>query len=124
MRRSTGPDLDTVMLVRDRDGYHCVRCNAPIQGDRGVGWVLHHRRPRAMGGTRRDDANSPANLLSLCAPCHDHVESNRNESRTAGWLVPLMWDPAATAVLVEQGARWVYLDAEGAYVDAPAEVTA
>ena len=120
----TGPDLATVMTVLQRDGYHCVRCNAPIQGDRGVGWVLHHRRPRAMGGTRRDDANSPANLLSLCAPCHDWIESNRNESRAAGWLVPLMWDPATVPVVVAQGTRRVHLDAEGGYVDVPAEVTA
>lgn len=119
MPRSTGPDLDTVMAVLHRDGYRCVLDGAAIRGDRGVQWVLHHRRPRAMGGTRRRDANSPANLLSLCAACHGYVESNRAEALSNGWIVLQTQDPAVVAVLVAERSRWVYLTADGGYADDP-----
>jgi len=100
------------MAVLDRDGYRCVRCSAPIVGDRGDTWVLHHRRPRGMGGTTRADANSPANLLSLCAGCHGYVESERYESYTQGWLVHMHHDPAAVPVLHDMDG-WVLLDDDG-----------
>lgn len=119
MRRNTGPDRDTVMLVLDRDGYRCVRDGVPIEGERGTDWVLHHRRPRAMGGTRREDVNSPANLLSLCAPCHAFVESFRSAALSRGWIVLQHEDPAAVAVLVAHGSRWAYLGHDGAYHDSP-----
>lgn len=114
-----GPDLAAVMAVLQRDGYRCCRCSAPINGDRGVHWVLHHRRPRAMGGTRRAESNQPQNLLALCTGCHVHVESHRSESLAKGWLVLQREDPATVAVLVEHGSRWVYLTEDGTYADDP-----
>lgn len=124
--RSTGPDRATVMLVLNRDGYRCIRCSVPIEGERGSDWSLQHRRPRGLGGTRRLDANSPSNLISLCGSattgCHGHVESYRAEAYTAGWLVSIHADPANVPVLVDHGSRWVYLDSEGSYADQPAAV--
>lgn len=117
--RDTGPDLKTVLDVLARDGHACVRDGVPIRGDRGRDWVLHHRRPRAMGGSRDSVTNSPVNLLSLCAACHLHVESHRAEALEFGWLVPQAGDPARIAVLVGHGSRWRYLDHEGAYWDGP-----
>ena len=110
--RNTGPDMDTVMAVLHRDGYRCIRDGVPIQGERGLDWVLHHRRPRAMGGTRRADANSPANLVSLCAPCHGHIESHREEATARGFNVPQGVDPRYVPInLATYG--WVLLDDEG-----------
>lgn len=117
--RDTGPDMETVMLVLNRDGYRCIRDGVPIEGDRGIDWVLHHRRARAMGGSRRPDTNSPVNLLSLCAPCHGFVESYRAEAYVKGWLVHTHHDPARVPVLVDHGSRWVYLDVAGSCSDNP-----
>ena len=118
-KKDTGPDWDTVMAVLARDGFRCVRDGAPIQGERGVHWVVHHRRPRQMGGTRRADANSPANLLSLCSRCHEFVESERAEAYVNGWLVHTHHDPAKVPCLVEHGSRWVHLTDDGRYADGP-----
>lgn len=119
----SGPNRATVMAVLDRDGYRCVRCGAPIEGERGRDWSLQHRRPRGMGGTRRTDANSPANLIALCGSavtgCHGHVESHRAEAVTNGWLVPQCFTPATSPVLVDHGSRWVYLTDDGQYEDHP-----
>lgn len=76
----TGPDMATRELVRARD-VSCVICDDE-------GEQIHHRRPRAAGGTRRKDVNLPSNLVLLCSPCHLAVERNRNDSRDNGWLIP------------------------------------
>ena len=93
-RRSTGPSPAVRQLVWERDGGCCVRCG--IYG--GVHTFpphqLHHRRPRGMGGTSRDDTNSPANLVLLCAQCHEWVESWRTRALCAGQLVSQGVDPA------------------------------
>ena len=81
--RQTGPTPQVRQEVYGRDRGACVRCasaDGPFQ--------VHHRRPRAAGGTRRLDANSPANLVLLCEPCHRHVESHRTEALAAGLLLP------------------------------------
>lgn len=119
----SGPALETVMAVLDRDGYRCVRCGQPIQGERGRDWSMQHRRPRGMGGTKRFDANSPVNLIPLCGSattlCHGHVESYRAEAYTNGWLVSIHANPAEVACLVAQQSRWVYLTEDGQYEDHP-----
>lgn len=117
--RDTGPDLKTVLDVLARDRHMCVRDSVPIRGDRGTDWVIHHRRPRAMGGSRLPDTNEPQNLLSLCAACHEYVESHRAEALDNGWLVPQSGNPSLVSVLVEHGRRWVFLDPLGYYVDSP-----
>lgn len=121
--RYTGPDLGTVLKVLDRDGHACVRDGAAIRGDRGKDWVIHHRRPRGIGGSRREDTNLPSNLLSLCAPCHDYIESHRAEALENGWLLHQGVDPPSVAVLVAHGSRWVYLNDEAEYADNPVGVS-
>jgi hypothetical protein len=84
------------------------------------GWVaphsIHHRQPRQMGGTRRPEINSPANLLLICddgteRSCHRHVEANRARARENGWLVRAGADPAEVPVLLEGGDRYLLTDA-------------
>lgn len=116
---ATGPTPDTVALVLARDGRRCVACSSPVGPRRGVDHHIHHRRPRAAGGTRRHDTNQPQNLLLLCAPCHADVESRRADAVSSGWLVSQYADPALVPVLVDRGSRWVYLTADGEYADEP-----
>lgn len=60
---------------------------------------LHHRRPRGMGGSGRDDTNTAANALAACRACHMWVESNREWAIENGFLlgqrsstdVPVWW---------------------------------
>ena len=115
---ATGPDDATVAVVLVRHYGKCARCDDLIRGERGLDWVVHHRRARGAGGSRREDTNSPANLVPLCGPgvdndCHGHVESHRAEALTFGWLVPQGADPATVPVLIEHGARRVLLDHDG-----------
>lgn len=83
----SGPTEQVRETVINRAGQHCELCNRPISGPASV----HHRRPRRMGGTRRADTNSPANLLLLCGSgttgCHGWVESHRRDSLDAGVIL-------------------------------------
>lgn len=91
--RRTGPS----QAVRDgiylRDGFRCVICQDSdfLQ--------IHHRRPRGMGGTRRESTNGPAGLVLLCERCHAAVESQRDLARQRGFLVPQHTEPADVALI-------------------------
>jgi 5-methylcytosine-specific restriction protein A len=104
--RATGPTAKVRALVYERDGYSCRRC-----GDVDGPYALHHRRPRAAGGSRREDTNLPSNLLLLCEQCHLDVESKRDVSRAFGFLVRQGDDPATVPVRTVNG--WVLLHADG-----------
>lgn len=103
-RRGTGPSTRTKQLVADRAGYCCEVCGLALHD--GLGWreahSFHHRRPRAMGGTRDKVANSPANLLLLCGSgitgCHGRIERERSTAFIYGWLVRQGDDPAQAPV--------------------------
>lgn len=71
-----------------------------------------------MGGTDRPDTNLPSNLLLLCPPCHEAIESRRGEALAAGWLVPQNGDPEETAVVLF-GDRIRYLTATCEYSPHP-----
>jgi 5-methylcytosine-specific restriction protein A len=83
----TGPSPAVRRSVHERDSG-CVVCGTYD------GLQVHHRRPRAAGGTRRSDANSPANLLLLCLSCHARVESYREWAREVGLLLMQTQTPA------------------------------
>lgn len=119
--RNTGPRRDVVDAVLERAQYSCEIASCHIGDRRGIDYHLHHRRPRRMGGDRRPDTNSPSNLLVLCPPHHEEIESRRAEAYAVGWLLRQNDNPAAVAVLVQRD-RWVYLTADGRYGDAPPEV--
>lgn len=121
---ATGPDRATVALVLERDGWSCTRCGGPTSGERGRGWSIQHRRPRGMGGTRRVDANSPANLLTVCGSgttgCHGVMETDRHVALEHGWLIPQTADPLREPVVLGSG-RIVWLTADGQYAAEPPE---
>ena len=85
MSRKTGPSEAQADLVSSRaDGC----CEAMFVDDcNGRAEQMHHRRPRGAGGTKRKDANSPANLLFVCLPCHNSIESFRGVARERGFLI-------------------------------------
>ena len=119
--RSTGPAGDVVEAVYERAQWSCEVCTEGVGDRRGVDHHIHHRRPRAAGGTRREDTNLPSNLLLLCPPCHHDIESHRAVAQSMGWPVPQTTDPATVAVLVQRD-RWTYLAVDGRYSDDPPEV--
>ncbi len=82
-----------------------------------------------MGGVFRDAAhaaNSPANLMALCRPCHDWADANAQEARRRGWLVPHWRDAPVTPVQMYPiyGFGWWYLLQDLSYRMAPDEEVA
>lgn len=116
--KTTGPAPDVVEAVYERSAWSCERCGCAVGPKRGADHHIHHRRPRAAGGSKRPDTNLPSNLLLLCPDCHLRIESRRAEAVDAGWLVPQIGDPARTAVLIHME-RFVYLTAAGEYSNIP-----
>lgn len=75
-----------------------------------------------MGGTRRDDTNSPANLILLCgsgnAQCHGRIESYRAVAYLRGFLVGQGVTPSQCAI--EHAVHgWCYLTDDGEAVTEP-----
>lgn len=120
-RPTPGPTFDTVMAVLDRDSYRCVPCSAPIVGERGTTWALHHRKGRGL-----PDSHEPQNLITVCGAsnvdrCHGRIHGNRGEAQEFGWSISrnTSLDPVDVAVLVGGETRYVYLTADGRYADNP-----
>lgn len=118
--RRKGGDVDprTRQIVQARAHMRCERCGRNLTWIRGH---VHHRKPRGMGGSRVPERHQPQNLLYLCTGCHEHVEAYRADAYTAGWLVAQSGDSCQIPALVENGSRWVYLTADGAYSTEPPE---
>jgi len=92
-------------LVHARSGGFCERCGEQPAVQ------IHHRRPRGMGGSSREDTNNAANALHLCVGCHQWIESNRAEAVEMGWLVRQESKPLHMPVLLR--GEWVWLDDAG-----------
>jgi 5-methylcytosine-specific restriction protein A len=97
-------------IVKTRAMGRCEIC-----GLRAYLFHLHHRKPRAMGGTSLKASGGPQNLLNLCPPDHlGMVEIEREKSLHNGWLVLQSGDPGAVPVKLWDG--WYYLTPDGARV--------
>lgn len=118
------------MLVLERDQDRCVRCGAACTGQRGRDWSIQHRIPRGMGGSRREDINRAANLLTMCGSgttgCHGWIETTaqgREEARENGWaLSKFCPDPTqypVTLLTDDLGTVSAYLDNDGGVREAP-----
>lgn len=97
------------MAILLRDGRRCVRCNTEAT-------QIHHRRPRGMGGTKRESTDEAANGVVLCGSgttgCHGWVESNRAQALIEGYLVPQHTEPATVPIHMGKGLAmgWYMLD--------------
>lgn len=112
----TGPGAATVDLVVERDHFSCMLCGYGVGDHRGVDWSIHHRLRRSQGLD-----NSPSNLITVCGNGtqghHAAIHARPKWARDfGGWLLKGSDDPAGFPVLVERGARWVRLTADGLYV--------
>lgn len=75
--------------VMERDQWSCqvyafdfptqVRCRRPI--------VLHHRKPKGMGGTFDPHIHDMDNLIALCDAHHVEVHHRPTESYACGLLI-------------------------------------
>jgi 5-methylcytosine-specific restriction protein A len=110
MTRNTDPTRTTRETVFRRDERRCVVCGCEAYWR---GLQVHHRRPRAMGGSRRPDTNSPPNLLTVCLDHHAWIESHRMESLAAGLLLRQSDDPAQVPVDTWRGR--IYLTPDGSF---------
>lgn len=118
MSRDTGFSTATKALIDARSGGVCeimipFVCTGRPQ-------EYHHRRPRAMGGTRRADANYASNGVHACRNCHQYAEIHRAEARVNGWLVSQHASPAEVGMLY-RGATVLYLTDAGGYGAVPSE---
>lgn len=101
----TGPSREVRELVIARCHGRCEICGQGVQ-------VWHHRQPRGRGGSSDPAINSPANLLGICNPCHDVVESFRLDAYAKGYLVRRPINPAKAPVHLH-GYGLAYLDDRG-----------
>ena len=116
-------------MALERSSGRCERCGKHVaSGRRGAQWSAHHRHPAGMGGSSVDWVYEISNCLILCGTgttgCHGWVESHRDLSREAGWLVPSgVQLPAEIPVLLWDG-RVRLLSASGEYsrVDQPVAI--
>mgnify|MGYP001951845053 FL=1 len=111
----------TVRLVFfTRDGSACFLCRRHLRfEDRGIGWSMHHRKPRGAGGAGKRGADavaSPANALTLCGSgttgCHGEAEKNRDVALFRGVLISRLgrgsaFDPDRVRVQRRDGSWWL-----------------
>ncbi len=88
---------ETKTAVFERD-QRCVRCGQFGSLD------AQHRKARGVGGTA-DPATSfgMTNLVSLCRPCHNYVETHREYARSNGYAVSQWQSPELVPVM-----HWLY----------------
>jgi 5-methylcytosine-specific restriction enzyme A len=108
-RKQTGFSPDTKAAIFERADGRCEIC-AEWFSD----MQYHHRRPRGMGGTRREDSNTASAGLYLCAEDHRIVEAYRVKAFDNGWLVRQSQTPTDIPVL--RRGVWVELRDSGAII--------
>lgn len=74
---------------------------------------MHHRRPRAMGGSKADDTNTASNALHICLNHHAWIESRRTEACEVGQLLESWQSPVEVPVVSRHGV--VLLADDGTY---------
>jgi 5-methylcytosine-specific restriction protein A len=102
--RRTGFPLSVRVLIIERANGVCELC-----GGAKPGMQVHHRRPRGMGGSRRDDTNTAANGIYCCADCHSTIESHRWLAQERGLLLRQHQEPTEVPVQLH-GVRWFLTD--------------
>lgn len=103
-RRQTGFPLEVRVRIIERAKGYCEVC-----GGASPGMQVHHRRPRAMGGSRRPDTNTAPNGLYLCPECHANIESHRWLAQERGLLLKQHQTPSEVPVSLH-GVLWLLGD--------------
>jgi hypothetical protein len=108
-----------------RAGGRCEVSGYPL----GAIWDLHHRRNKGMGGTRRADTDTLANVLCLRPEVHNSaglasggwrgpsVHGSRSWSEPLGYLLPKNAEDLSLWPVRLHGLRWVLLGVSGGYVE-------
>ena len=104
----SGFPLKVRALVIERAQGRCELC-----GEAKPGMQCHHRRPRQMGGSRRDDTNVASNALYCCSEDHSLIESRREWAYSLGYLVRQGCSPDSVPVL--RRGEWCLLDDAGGF---------
>ncbi|WP_072689335.1 HNH endonuclease [Rhodococcus marinonascens] len=79
--RTTGFPAKVRNLIDNRADGACEVCGRAF-------WdVIHHRRPRRSGGSRKESTNRASNGIGVCSRCHDVIESRREDSTRDGLLI-------------------------------------
>ena len=98
------PEVKEAILKRAR--LTCDRCGLRVERAH-----FHHRTPRRMGGTSRDDLGLPSNGLLLHPRCHDYIESKRVIAASLGFIVGYGSLPHEVPVMLWSG--WTILNRDG-----------
>ena len=122
-KKNTGPTKEVREMVLGRANHRCERCGTLLGMN--MFYSIHHRIPRGMGGSDRQELNLASNLLALCGSgttgCHGWIESNRSTSYEDGWLCYRNDDPRTIMVKISTSHamsdrfQYVYLTDEGTY---------
>lgn len=102
----------------ERSGGYCEVCGCRL---RPVGWNLHHREGRGMGGSRRKVTCSDG--LVICGQgntsgCHRLMDEEREWAVERGFVVARNGQHSPAEVPVLLRGTWVYLTADGGTVEA------
>ena len=103
MDRNAGESA-TRKIVKERSNGLCERCGRGGYAD--LGLEMHHRKNRSQMGKW-----NPANIVSLCPPCHRWATVNVNDSCMFGFGVKSY--QLESEVPVFRWGRWVLLDDDG-----------
>ncbi len=93
--RRTGFPASVVERVLTRSGGEC---EAMLTGCTITAEHLHHRRVKAMGGSRQPSTNTAANALYLCLSCHARIHGQPRWAVDNGFLVAQHHEPTERAV--------------------------
>lgn len=102
-------------LVWERDAHTCAWCGVPVTGAHS----LQHRRARGMGGTRRPEANTPANLVlvhgTATTGCHGYVEAHPHQAAARGFRLSQTAEPSLEPIQYHTavGPAWLLLAHDG-----------
>lgn len=100
-------------MVRSRDGYRCQVCGVP-EGNKAHD--VHHKIPFRLF-TTLEQANQPANLVTLCPVCHRQAEmAVRVRSGLAG-LAYALSNLAPLYLMCDPGDLGSHADAEAPWAD-------
>lgn len=104
------PEVRAYLLARANG-----RCEADSPECLGGADNCHHRKPRGMGGTKREWVNRASNGLVLCGSgttgCHGYFESHRDLAVERGIILPSGLLPWQTPVYLDR--EWFLLDDHG-----------